>query len=99
MLMSEEKKSTFGPKRPQAEKRHIQSKKKRARNRSNKSMMSTAIRLLKKSDPSQDSSSLLNKAFSLIDKACKKGVIKRNKANRIKSRISVQTKESKTEQN
>jgi len=63
-------------------------KKKAGFNRATKTKAKTAIDAFK-SILSLDS---LSKAFSAVDKAAKKGVIKEGKANRIKSRLSKKVK-------
>lgn len=78
-------------KRPTAEKREIQSLKKRMINKSHKSCIRTSIRGLEESlkeNKSQEADTFLNKLFSLYDKGVKKGIIKRNKADRKKSHFS-----------
>ncbi len=44
----------------------------------------------------KDVKSLMKKAYSVIDKAAKKGVIHKNKANRLKSEISKLSKRKKS---
>jgi small subunit ribosomal protein S20 len=59
-------------------------KKKAGFNKSTKTKAKTAIDAFKLSLSKES----LMKAFSMVDKAAKKGVIKKGKANRIKSRLS-----------
>lgn len=59
-------------------------KKKAVFNKSTKTKAKTAIDAFKAS-PSESG---LAKAFSMVDKAAKKGVLKKGKANRIKARLS-----------
>lgn len=78
-------------KRPQALKRDMQSKKKRLKNRSYKSVVRTAIRQLEESLPKGDTTAteqFLSEVYSLMDKGVKKGVLKKNQANRSKARLA-----------
>jgi len=59
-------------------------KKKALFNKSTKTKTKTAIDAVKAESTKEN----LSKAFSMIDKAAKKGVIKKGKADRIKSRMS-----------
>jgi len=78
-------------KRPTAEKRVLQSEKKRLQNRSYKATVNTGLRsfedALKKGDSAEINKSL-SSVFSLLDKAAKRGVFKKNKANRSKARLA-----------
>lgn len=78
-------------KRPTAQKRDDQSKKRNTRNRAYKAEVGTAIRsykqTLEKGDASE-SEKKLNAIYSLMDKGVKKGIVKANKASRTKSRLS-----------
>lgn len=80
--MAEAKKDAKN-KRPTAQKRIIQSKKREMKNRIFNSTVKTAIRSLQAS-PSQEK---LNSVYSLVDKGVKKGVVKANKASRVKSKL------------
>ncbi len=74
-----------------AVKRNKQDAKKRIRNRATKSRIHTArIALKKAADDSEEKSEHLSSLHSLIDKAVKKGLFKKNKANRLKSRLNAQ---------
>ena len=81
-------------KKPTALKRHLQDTKKRLTRRSFKSQVSTCIRKLKDGIKGKEEKELLqqklNNVYSLMDKGTKKKVFKRNKAARIKSRLSSQ---------
>lgn len=66
-------------------KRNEQNQKRHALKRAYLSSMKTQIKKTRKSCNIQD----LNKAYSLISKANAKGMIKRNKANRLKSRLAL----------
>lgn len=71
---------------PTALKRRKQDDKKHLRNKVFKSKIHTArVRFEKEQDP-ETKSGLLSSIFSLVDKAVKRGIFKRNKADRIKSR-------------
>ena len=59
-------------------------KKKAVFNKTTKTKAKSAIDAFKKAL----SADTLNKAFSMVDKAAKKGVLKKGKANRIKARLS-----------
>jgi small subunit ribosomal protein S20 len=65
--------------------------KKRVQNDRNKKKMKEAVKgvekLVKEKNPTE-AKKLLNQAYSAIDKAAKKGVIKKNTAARKKSRLS-----------
>jgi len=78
--------------RPSALKRDMQSEKRRLRNRSFRSTVSTAIRSLEdsiaKKEGPEKVKALLEKIYSHVDKGVKKGVFKTNKAARTKSRLS-----------
>ncbi|NGX35055.1 MAG: 30S ribosomal protein S20 [Candidatus Anoxychlamydiales bacterium] len=88
--MAEEKKKKV--KKPTAIKRIIQSEKRKKINIQFKSRAKTALKDLKKSIETKESKEIilkkLNIIYSLMDKAVKKKVFKKNKANRIKSRCS-----------
>lgn len=74
-----------------AKKRVLTNEKKRVENRRLKGHMKTAI---KEGLEKQDGLSLKN-AYQAIDKALKKGVIKKNKAARQKSRLAKKVTQSK----
>ena len=69
-----------------AEKQRRQAEKARARNRGGKSRLKSALK------EARSGSGNLSTAFSEIDKAAKKGLIKNNTANRYKSRLSAAAK-------
>lgn len=65
----------------------------RAINKSNKASMRSEVRQLREAIQSKDrdkAQELLNRTFSDIDKAVKKGAIHQNKGRRYKSRLSRQ---------
>lgn len=69
-------------------KRKKQDEKKCFNNRVRKSQIHTArVALTKTTDP-EEKKVILNKIYSLVDKAVKTGIYKINKASRIKSRLS-----------
>ncbi len=88
--MGKEKKKK--QKKPTAVKRILQSQKRNKRNTQFKSRAKTALKDFKKSiknkEPKEIISKKLNLIYSLLDKAVKKKIFKKNKANRIKSKYS-----------
>ncbi|MES2345263.1 MAG: 30S ribosomal protein S20 [Chlamydiota bacterium] len=82
-------------KRPTALKRDLQSEKSRVQNKQFRSRVNTAIRgfesALTSKDPVATKDNLSN-VYSLIDKGVKTGIFKMNKANRMKSRLTIRTK-------
>ena len=77
--------------RPSALKRDLQAEKRRLRNRSFRSSVSTAIKALetaltKKEEPAKIQSQL-REIQSIVDKGVKKGIYKLNKGSRTKSRL------------
>src|SRR5262249_28159660 len=73
-------------------KRHRQSLKKRALNRTNGQKLKTQMKKLKTviaDGKKDDAKALLPATFGLIDKSVQKGVIKENTARRYKSRLAV----------
>ncbi len=82
-------------KRPTAKKRNIQSLKNKAHNRSFKASVATSIRSFKDSVAKNEKDAVklkLNDVYSLVDKGVKKGIIKINKAKRVKSQMSTLAK-------
>lgn len=85
--MADEKKKT---KLPTAQKRMIQNVKSRDVNRQFKSRVRTAVRHFEESLTSGDKAHVqenLKQVYSLMDKGVKRGIYKRNKASRVKSRF------------
>lgn len=78
-------------KRPTAQKRELQNKKKRLINKVRRSQIRTAIRhfddMLKTAEKDMTKENL-SKVYSLVDKAVKNGLIKQNKADRTKARLT-----------
>ena len=91
MAKESEKKDAPKVRRPSAQKRDLQSEKKRLRNRSFKSRVRTAVRGLEDAIPQGDAAKIqenLSAVYSLMDKGVKLGVFKRNKASRSKARLA-----------
>lgn len=77
--------------RPSAQKRDLQSEKRRLRNRAYKSRVRTAVRGLDDAIAKGDAAQIqeqLNAAYSMMDKCVKYGVFKLNKASRTKARLA-----------
>ena len=80
---------------PSAEKRHRQDEKRRARNRLIRGKMRTAVKRViaaAESGKKEEATKLAGEAVRLVDRACSKGVIKRNSASRLISRMSSRLK-------
>jgi small subunit ribosomal protein S20 len=96
--MADEKKENGKEKKqrkPSALKRDEQGLKRNLRNRAFKAKVSTSVRSFKESVTQKDlpnAKSKLNGIYSLMDKGVKKGILKLNKANRVKSRLHALTK-------
>ncbi len=75
-----------------AEKRLKQSEARRVRNKSHKSAMKTQIKKLfvAMKEESADKAGALSSTFKKIDQVAAKGIIHKNKANRLKSRLAKQ---------
>ena len=89
--MAEEQKGIKKKKRPTALKRQIQDQKKYLKNRMFKSRVRTAMNSLEKSISEKDQSTIktcLSAVYSLMDKGVKRGIFKKNKADRTKSRLT-----------
>lgn len=67
------------------EKRHIQDEKRNLLNHMQMSALKTQIKKAQSTKKQED----LNKAYKMIDSALSKGIITKNKANRMKSRLSL----------
>ena len=87
-----QKKKEKSTRQPSALKRDIQSEKRRQSNRSYRSSVLTAIRSfessLEKKEAAENTKTKLNAVYGLMDKGVKKGIYKRNKAARTKSRLA-----------
>lgn len=86
--MAEKENATKKVKRPSALKRYLQSEKRRVRNKTFKSKISTALKTFEKSIKTAEAAGKLDEVYSLADKGVKKGIFKPNKAARIKSRMT-----------
>jgi small subunit ribosomal protein S20 len=90
---AKDKKEAAKVKRPSALKRDLQNEKRRLRNRSFRSSVSTAIRSLKGSLEKKEGVELvkqkLSAIYSLVDTGVKKHVFKPKKAARTKSRLTL----------
>lgn len=76
-------------KRPTAQKREIQNKKRRLLNKTRRSKIRTAVRSLDEAISEKGiTQEKLNQIYSLVDKAVKTGLIKQNKADRTKARLA-----------
>lgn len=71
-----------------AKKKLRQDKKRTAQNKKYETAFLKLINKVKKQKPGSKSGDLLKKVYSALDKATKKRVIHKNKANRLKSRVS-----------
>jgi small subunit ribosomal protein S20 len=77
------------PKRPTERKRNSQNKKQRMINKSMLSSIRTKIRqFLTVKERSQEQQKALDEIYGLVDRASKKGIFKKNKSSRIKSRLA-----------
>ena len=83
--MSEEKSKP--KKRPTAQKRLIQDNKKCLRNKIFKSKVRTAYRTVLEEKDAEKKKSLFTGVQALLDKAVNKGIYKKNKSSRLKSRL------------
>jgi len=76
-----------------AEKQRRQAEKANTRNRAGKSHLKTALKKARTTVAEGNADAkVLSTGFSEIDKAAKKGIIKRNTANRYKSRLAAANK-------
>lgn len=94
MAKEQEDKKKAKIKRPTPLKRDDQNKKRNLRNRVMKSRVGTAIRSYKESLAKGDkeaTKSLLNSAYSLLDKAAQKGILNKNTSSRTKSRLAAKS--------
>ncbi|MES2199164.1 MAG: 30S ribosomal protein S20 [Chlamydiota bacterium] len=85
--MAIEKAKKAKVKRPTALKRDLQNERNRIRNKAFRAQVSTAIKSATGATSDQIQAKLSD-VYSLMDKGVKKGVFKKNKANRFKSRIT-----------
>jgi small subunit ribosomal protein S20 len=85
--MADDKTKKAKVKTPTAKKRDLQNERRRIQNKAFRSQVSTAVKQAISADTTSVSGKL-NAVYSLMDKGVKKGVFKKNKANRFKSRIT-----------
>ncbi len=76
------------PQHKSAAKRVRQNAKRRLRNRHKKSMMKSAIKKVKNAPDKETATAEYRKSVSIIDRLAVKGIIHRNKAANIKSKLS-----------
>lgn len=86
--MADEKAEKKAVKAPTPLKRHKQDLKKNLTNRTWKSKIHTARAAFIEAKDETSKKSLLNALYSLLDKAAKIGIFKKNKADRLKSRLA-----------
>jgi len=90
--MAEEKKETKRVRQSSAQKRIIQSEKRRIQNRERRAEINTAVKkfkaLAEAADQKPAAKEHLSTVFSLLDKAVKTKLFKGNKAGRMKSRLA-----------
>lgn len=93
-MANEEAKKKMKPRVPTAAKRMKQNKAKQERNKTFKSRVRTAINAFKKATSDGDKEGAetgLNLVYQLMDKGVNRGIFKRNKSSRIKSRMKAQS--------
>ncbi len=76
---------------PSAKKRARQNEERRLRNRSYKSTVGTTVRKYREAvgaGQSEEAKTLLSSIYSLMDKGLKRGIFKRGKVDRVKSRLA-----------
>ncbi len=90
-MAEEQKTQKLKTKKPTAVKRILQSNRKRLKNTAFKSKVKTAIKAVKSSVSKKESKEMVNEkisaVYSLMDRAAKKGIFKKNKVARIKSKM------------
>lgn len=79
-----------------AEKQRRQAEKRKERNRAGKSRLRGALKKAR-TGAAEKTADALKTGFSEIDKAAKKGIIKKNTANRYKSRLAAASKRASGE--
>jgi small subunit ribosomal protein S20 len=90
-----ETKKAAKERRPQAKKRDLQNERRRLRNKAAKTSIRTTVRQFEEALTKEDSNASkesLNQVYSIVDKGVKRGIIKKNKASRIKSRLTARLK-------
>lgn len=89
-MASNNSKEAKKKKMPTALKRDKQNEKRRIRNKAIKSRIRTSMKsLITAIDSKEGVAEKLSNLYSLMDKGVKKGIVKKNKANRIKSRYRI----------
>lgn len=94
MAKEEKKGKPAKVKRPQALKRDDQNEKSRLRNKAFKTNIRTTIRNFEEALTAGDAANIkehLNNVYSIMDKGVKRGVVKLNKASRVKARLTART--------
>lgn len=82
-----------------ARKRQLQNEKRRVQNKAARSRLKTTVKNLHDSLPTKETEKkedMLREVYSQVDKAAKKGVFSKNRANRIKSRLATRVHSSAT---
>ncbi len=79
-----------------AEKQRRQAEKRKERNRAGKSRLRGALKKAR-TGAAENAAGAISTGFSEIDKAAKKGIIKKNTANRYKSRLAASSKRASGE--
>ena len=90
--MADDKKKVTKARRPSALKRDLQGEKRRLKNKTYKSTVSSAIKAFEASLSQKDTATIkknLSLVCSLMDKGVKKGIYPKNKASRTKSNFAV----------
>ena len=78
-------------KKPTTIKRQMQSEKKRLRNKADRTRVKSHVKIFLSDVSSkklENAATSLQEIYSLVDKAVKKGVYKKNKASRVKARMA-----------
>lgn len=78
------------PQHKSAEKRVRQSEKRRVRNVQKRSKLKTAIKKVKTAENKETASTELTKTISILDRMAVKGIIHKNKAANLKSKLTRQ---------
>jgi len=76
------------PQHKSAKKRVRQNEKRRLRNKQKRSLMRTAIKKVKNAPDKQTAETELKKTVSILDRMAGKGIIHKNKAANVKSKLS-----------
>lgn len=91
MANDQKEKTEAKAKRPTSQKREIQNEKRRVENKAFRSRVRTSLKAFLeavKSGNKQNQMSAYSEISSLVDKGVNKGVFKKNKAGRVKARLS-----------